>query len=102
MHNIAVAEAGMNRAQEGVDERFQVLGANRRQPNNLYSPVVAIARGEVTSAISGDMMTHFRESGANFLVTGFDSAVFPDHASAADECNANVLRLAGPGFAQRK
>ena len=42
---------------------------------------------EVISAIGSDLMSAFRESGSEFFVTGFDSAVFTDYAAPANECN---------------
>ena len=41
MHDVAIAEAGVNRAQERMNQRFQMLGANRRQPDNFHAAVLA-------------------------------------------------------------
>src|SRR3954454_21074907 len=98
MHNLAVAEAGVNRAHEGMNESFEVLGANRRQSDNSYATVLASFKREITPAVCGDLMTHFGEPCTGFLITGFDSAVFTDYASATNECNAQLLRFAWPNF----
>src|SRR6185437_10765717 len=97
MHDIVIAEAGMNRAQEGVNQSFHVLGANGGQSYDFYAPILAILRRETTSAIGGNPMAFFDKACADFFVTGFDPAVFADYASTADERNAQTQRFVCPG-----
>ena len=93
MHDIKVAKAGMKRAQQSVDERFQVLGPEGGQAHDAHAVVLWGFGREVTSAVRSDLVAHFREPGPHFFITGFDTAVFANYSSAADECDSQPLSL---------
>ena len=93
MHDIKVAKAGMKRAEQSVDERFQVLGPEGRQAHDAHASVLWGFGREVTSAVRSDLVAHFREPGPHFFITGFDTAVFANYSSAADECDSQPLSL---------
>src|SRR5256885_16570095 len=98
MHDVEIAEAGVYRAQERMNQRFQILGPNGGQPDNSHAAVLASFRREVISAIRGYLVAHFRKRSAGFFVAGFDATVFANHASAADECNAQPRRFTRTSF----
>ena len=93
MHDIKVAKAGMKRAEQSVDERFQVLGPEGRQAHDAHASVLWGFGREVTSAVRSDLVADFREPGSHFFIIGFDTAVFADYSSAADKCDSQPLSL---------
>ena len=96
--DIVVRRHGMRRAQQGVDESFQMLGADGRQPPHAHA-VVRVRwnwRSEIAAAIDGDFVPQAGQFVASLLVIGFDAAVLGDHAASPDERDPDA-RGAGAG-----
>src|SRR5579863_7377937 len=76
VHDVTATEHYVDCAQPGVHECLEVLGAECGQPNQPHSLVLRLRRSKVAPAIDSDVVTHLHQPLANFLVVGFDPAVF--------------------------
>ena len=78
----------MHRAQQGVNQCFQMLRANRREPDDPHASVFGDSRREISSAIHRNVVAHLCKARPDFLVIGFNSAVLGNNPPAADEGDA--------------
>src|SRR6266700_767719 len=91
VHDVIVAKACMNRAQQSVDEGFEMLGADGWQTYDPDPIALCGRRSKVRPAVCRDFMSHLRQPFAGFFVVGFDSAVFARNSASADIGNSKRL-----------
>src|SRR5258708_37025491 len=85
MHNVTGLRKDVERAQEGVHQRLQMLGADGWQADDSHPDVLLAWWGEVGPAVRCYMVTHARESLPHLFVISLDAAVLRNHATSADE-----------------
>src|SRR5580698_7136605 len=88
--DIVVRDHGMDGAQQSVDNGFQMLGTNGRQPPHAHSVVRVYGRSEIAAAIYSNLVPQAGQFVAGLLVIGFDAAVFVYHAATSDKRDANA------------
>jgi hypothetical protein len=73
MDDIVVRRRSMCCAQQSVDDCFQMLGTNSRQPAHAHAVVRVHGRSEIAAAIYGDFVPQAGQLMAGLLVIGFDA-----------------------------
>ena len=95
MDDVVIRRHGMRRAQQSVDDSFQMLGANGWQTPHAHAVVRVHGRSEIAAAIYGDFMSQAGQFVASLLVIRLDAAVLRNHAAAPDEGDTNTAAWAG-------
>jgi len=93
-------------AQQRVNQGFQMLRSDRRQPHYPHPVVFRQRRREVIAAIHRNVMSHLRQPFPHFFVISLNPAIFRDHAAPADKCypqcrsrlrrDRSLIRSGGP------
>ena len=83
MHEVIVAKACMNSAQQCVDERLEMLGADGWQAYDPDSVALCGRRSEISPTVCRDFMSHLRQPFAGLFIVGFDSAIFAGNSASA-------------------
>ena len=91
VHNVISLGHRMGGAQQRVNQRFQMLRPDRRQPHQPHAVVFRQRRREVIAAIDRDFMSHLRQPLSHFFVIGLDPAIFRDHSAPADKCHPQAV-----------
>src|SRR5579872_2023790 len=87
VNDVICSKHHMQRAQGGMDDSVEMLGANCRNANHTHAIVALECRGEVIAAIDGNVISICAQLFAYLFVICFDSAVFGNHTTPADESN---------------
>src|ERR1035438_10609111 len=84
MHDVAVGGHGVQCAQQGVDDRFEMFGSYGGQPAHPHALVSVHGRSKVSAAIDGDFVPKASQLMTNLLVIGFDAAVLGNQTASSD------------------